>query len=214
MRSSKGAVLAPLTGLLAVALFVAAIVIGGDTPDVDEGPQKILAFYMDNKSDQQASSFLLLYGTLFLAFFAAALRSGLRRGERDPEGPATLAFGGGLVMSVGLMLLAGLTIGLTDSVGDLDPISAQTIQALGNGLWVPFIAGQSMLMIGSGIAIIQGRALPVWLGWVAIVLGVVSATPVGWIGFMVVLLWIVIVSILLARRAGAHQEATAVPASD
>ena len=138
-----------------------------------------------------------------LVRFAAALRSGLRRGQGDADGPATLAFGGGLVMALGLMLLAGLTLSITESIKHLTPDAAFTIQALSQGLWVLFIAGQAMMLLGAGIAILRGRALPVWLGWVAIVLGVVSASPVGWVAFLLTLIWIVVVALLLWRRASA-----------
>ena len=147
---------------------------------------------------------------MFLVLFGAALRSGLRRGEREADGPATLAFGGALLMATGIMLLAGVSLALASKPSALDPAAAQAVNALSGGVWIPFIVGQAALMFGAGIAILRGGALPSWLGWVAIVLGVVSASPVGWFAFMAVLLWIAIVAILLARRASAAgREASA-----
>ena len=202
MRSSKGAALAPLTGLVAVALLIAGLLLSSKSPDTREGGQKILDFYVDNDSGQTASAILLTYGSLFLVLFAGALRSGLRRGQDDVEGPATLAFGGGLVMAVGPLILAGTTVALTQNGDTLDPIAAEGINALNDGIWiVPFLVGQSVLLLGSGVAILRGGALPSWLGWVAVVVGIVSATPASLPAFVVTLIWIVVVAVLLARRA-------------
>ncbi len=202
MRSSKGAALAPLTGLVAVALLIAGVLISSEAPDTGEGGQQILDFYVDNDSEQTAGAILLAYGSLFLVLFAGALRSGLRRSQDDVEGPATLAFGGGLLMAVGPLILAGTTLALTQNGDALDPVAAQAINALNDRIWIiPFLVGQSVLLLASGVAILRGGALPSWLGWVAVVLGVVSTTPASLLAFLVTLLWIVVVAVLLARRA-------------
>lgn len=206
MRSSKGAALAPLTGLVAVALLITGLVLASEAPDTGEGGQRVLDFYVANDTEQIASTILLSYGSLFLVFFGGALRSGLRRGDNDVEGPATLAFGGPLI-------LAGTTVALTQNSDTLDPTAAQSINALNDGIWiVPFIVGQSVLLFASGVAILRGGALPSWLGWVAIVLGVVAATPADLLAFLGTLLWIVVVAVLLARGpcrpAGSQATAT------
>lgn len=214
MRSSKGAALAPLAGLVAVALLAAGVFLSSKTPDTVEGGQKILDFYVDNDSEQTASAILLAYGSLFLVLFGGALRSGLRRGEHDVEGPATLAFGGGLLMAVGPLILAGTTVAVTQNGDALDPIAAQAINALIDRIWIiTLLVGQSVLLLASGVAILRGGALPSSLGWVAVVLGVVSATPASLLAFLVTLLWIVVVAVLLARRASRPAGDQAPPAA-
>ena len=54
--------------------------------------------------------------------------------------------------------------------------------------------------------------MPKWLGWVGIVLFVISFTPVGFIGFALGGLWIIIVSILLYVRGEPVSGAPAQPA--
>ena len=207
MRSSKGAALAPLTGLVAVALLITGVFLSTKAPDTVDGGQRILDFYVDNESEQTASAILLAYSSLFLMLFAGALRSGLRRGQDDVEGPATLAFGGGLVMAVGPLILAGTTLALTQNGDALDPSAAQAINALNDRVWIiPFLVGQSVLLLASGVAILRGGALPSWLGWVAVVLGVASVTPASLPAFVVTLLWIVVVAIMLSRSAPAPAE--------
>jgi membrane protein implicated in regulation of membrane protease activity len=53
----------------------------------------------------------------------------------------------------------------------------------------------------SGIAVLRYGALPRWLGYLALVAGVVSATPVGWVGAFLAILWVAIVSVVLFRQA-------------
>ena len=51
--------------------------------------------------------------------------------------------------------------------------------------------------------------LPKCLGWVAIVLAVAGATPIGFVAFLGGALWVLVVSVLLAVRA---RSASAPPA--
>jgi hypothetical protein len=46
----------------------------------------------------------------------------------------------------------------------------------------------------------EDRALPVWLGWIALLIGVVTVTPIGFFGFLATLAWVLIVSILMVMR--------------
>lgn len=57
-----------------------------------------------------------------------------------------------------------------------------------------------MFGIASGIAILRGAPLPNWLGWVAILIGIVVVTPAEFVAVIVLAVWIVIVSILIATR--------------
>jgi hypothetical protein len=66
---------------------------------------------------------------------------------------------------------------------------------------VPFIAGIAIFMIGAGLALLGSRIVPVWLGWIALVVGVVSlAGPGGFVGFFAAPVWILVVGIVLAVR--------------
>ncbi|MEO8092473.1 MAG: hypothetical protein ABI726_07190 [bacterium] len=207
MRASKGSALPPLTGLVAVVLLSAGLLVGSGAPDAGDGGRKILDFYAANDSEQTAGAILLTYGSLFLVLFAAALRSGLRRGQDDVEGPATLAFGGGLVMAAGTLILAGATLALSQDSEALAPGAAQAVNLLSDRVWIlPFLVGQSVLMLAAGAAILRGGALPSWLGWVAVILGAASATPASLLAFTAALLWIVVVAIMLSQRASAAAD--------
>jgi hypothetical protein len=55
--------------------------------------------------------------------------------------------------------------------------------------------------LSAGLSVVRHGALPKWLGWVAILFAVISATPIGFAGVVGTALWILVVSILLAMRA-------------
>jgi nitrate reductase NapE component len=66
--------------------------------------------------------------------------------------------------------------------------------------------------IASGVAVIRSRALPVWLGWLAIVVGIVSVTPAAVIGFFGLIVWPLVLGILIYVRSGRQQAKPAVAA--
>ena len=70
MTQQRWHVLAPLTGVVFVALVVIAFIISGETPDTNDSPQKILSFYNDNDSEQMFSSALLAWAALVIGVAA------------------------------------------------------------------------------------------------------------------------------------------------
>jgi uncharacterized protein DUF4386 len=195
--------LVPLTGVLAVVLIVVAVVVGGETPDTDASVQKVVSFYTENDSDQVASGILVAFGTFFFLCFATVLRKALRRLEVEAAGASALSFAGAIVLAVGLLIFAGLSVALGEAPEKLDPSALQALHVLNNDLFFPAAVGAMAFLIGTGIAVVRTGALPRWLGWVAIVAGVLSATPIFFVSIFALALWILIVSVLLSLGAEA-----------
>jgi hypothetical protein len=63
-------------------------------------------------------------------------------------------------------------------------------------------AGLFVFGMSSGLAILRGVQMPRWLGWVAIGIAVVVVTPLEALGFLVLTVWMVVVSLLIFRRGG------------
>lgn len=190
---------APLTGVIAVVLFVIAGVIGGETPDTDSTSQEVVEFYVDDEGSQLASAMLGAYGALFLIFFVGALRKLLQQAEGQSRGLPTVAFGGGLIMAVGVLLFAGLTFTLADAADSLEPAAVQAINALNSDLFFPLAIGTVVLLVSTGVSMRRSGAFPGWLAWAAIVIGVVAATPLGFFAFLAALVWILVAGIVLTR---------------
>jgi hypothetical protein len=206
-------VLAPLTGLLFVVLAVAAFIIGGETPDTDDSPQKILDFYVDNDASQQWAAALLAWSMVPFLFFLGVLRSTLHAAEGAIARLSAVAFGGGIVLTVGALSFAGFGFTLGDVADDgLTPQAAQALNALNSDFFFPVAVGTATLLIATGIASLVSRALPAWLAWAALVIGIVSLTPAGFFAFLAFLLWIVVTSIVLWRARSAEPPVPAPPA--
>ncbi len=94
--------------------------------------------------------------------------------------------------------------------------TAQTLNVLGNDMWVPVVAGLAMLGLGTGVAALRSATLPKWLGWVSVVFGVLAlACPAGGIAFLVAPAWALVTGIVLicsARAATAPAGPAATPA--
>jgi hypothetical protein len=55
--------------------------------------------------------------------------------------------------------------------------------------------------LASAVAILRGARLPNWLGWVAVVIGIVMATPAFWFAGLALFVWVLIVSTLIYLRS-------------
>jgi hypothetical protein len=192
--------IAPLTGVVFAALLVATFALGGMPPNIHDSGLKVLAHYKAHHAKLMASDFLGALGVAFFIFFAGALRSFLKRREGG-ESLATVALGGAVLLGVGGAIFSSLDWALADARNSLDPSAAQAINVLQNDFFWPFQIGLVVFSIAIGLAIVSTGALPPWLGWVAVVLGILGITPVGFFAFLVLLPWSVVVSILVFLRS-------------
>ncbi len=200
--------LAPLTGVLFAVLVVAGIVTGGETPNANASPVRVIAYYGSHRSEVQTSAILFALAFLVLVLFGGSLRSYLRR-TAAAEGLSALVLAGAVLMAAGAILGSGVEYGLAHNLSRLTPATAQTLNLLSNELFLPLIAGAFVFAISSGLAILSGAKLPRWLGWVAIVLGIVAIIPpISFPALFGFVIWSLIVSILIYRRSGPASPAS------
>lgn len=206
--------------LCGVAFFVTLIglvVFAGSTPDSHDSAAKVTAFYAKHHSKYEAVGFLMAIPAAFLALFTGALRQRLRRLDGGSIAATTAAVAGGTIASAGLMVFGTMQIALADAAHHVSAASMQTLNVIQSNSFEPAIGGFGVLLLGAGIATLQTRALPRALGYIAIVLGVLVFTPIGWFAFLASLLWTVVTSVIMAvrpARSGAGPEAPAVVAAD
>jgi uncharacterized protein DUF4386 len=196
----------PLTGILFVALVVVGFALVGETPDATEdSAQEVLDFYADDDDKIGVGSILVGLGSVFLLFFAGWLRRLLRRAEGADGILSAVSYGGAVVLAVGLVTSAAFTFGIADVADNIeDPIVFQTLNALSWGYWLPLAAGTITFMVATGISVVRHGALPTWLGWVAIVAGILMFSPAFIVAGPVVGLWILFVSVMgMMGRVGA-----------
>ena len=202
--------LAILTGVAFFALLLASFIVGGSTPDTSDSGQSVLNFYIAHKNKETVSAFLGFYAVVFFLFFAGVLRARLQEAAPGSALP-TISFGGAIFVAFGGATFTALTIALADVPTHLGADAAQALNVLNNDFFAPLILGTCVFMIANGIATLRYGFLPKWLGWVAIIIGVAAVTPGGFVGFLAMCIWVLVVSILLYVRGGAEGPATTPP---
>ena len=114
MQQSRWERLAPLTGVVAVAIIIAVFSIGGSTPDEHDSASKVWAYYSRHHDKQITLAFILAIALPFLVFFASTLRHELRRAGGTGQ-LSTAAFGGGVLAAAGFGLLSTVHIALSSA---------------------------------------------------------------------------------------------------
>jgi hypothetical protein len=188
-----------LSGLAAVIVLVIAFGVGGDTPGSGDGAAEIKAFYVDHGSAQQVGGFLLMLAVPLLIFFAAGVRSVLVESSGSAIW-ANVFFAGAAITACGLLLTASLSLALANSPEDLSGSAIQALNALSEESWPAFTGGIGVLLLGAAGSMIPLPGGLRWLGWAALVLGVVIFTPIGFVAFIASGLWIVLTSVAFAMR--------------
>ncbi len=207
--------LAPLTGALFVVLtLIAFFAIGGNTPEGDDSAQKVVSFYSDHETKEIIAAVVLALGAVALIFFAATMKQRLEAASPDRGILPTVALGAGIVASGGFLTAATLHFALADYAGDIDASAAQALNAIDSDFFLPFVMGLATLILATSLWLVRNRSLlPTWLGWVGIIIFVVSFTPAGFIGFGLAGIWIIVVSILLYLRDESATVGSSAPAA-
>ena len=202
-----------LTGLAFVLLGVFSFAIVGDVPTPgDDSAREIVRFYEDNGTQVGIGSVgACLAGALFVTF-GVYLRSVIRAAQPDRDGDLVplILVAGTMIFATGLALDSALNVALIDTAGDISPTATVAISAIWNNDFPVFATGQFIVLVSLAYAILRHGILPKWLGWVAVVLVVITPTPIGFAGFLGSLVLIAVTSVLLAvrgRRASATPTA-------
>lgn len=201
--------LLPLTGIVAVGVIIAALITGGEPPDTDAPISEVTSFYTENDDEQAIGGLLLGFGAALFLFFAFALRSALRRAEPVGGGASALSFAGAIVYAIAVSIFAGLGFTIGDSAKDIDPASLQTLHVLSMGMFPPLAVGTLVFLVGSGAAVLKTGIFPKWLAWGAIVAAIFIFTPLWFVPFIGLGLFVVISSVLLMLRSESGPSPTA-----
>jgi hypothetical protein len=207
---------APLTGVAFVVVLIVGFIVGGEPPDVDEPVAEIVDFYREDDDTIMVGAALQGVAVVLFVFFGGILRKALSAAEPDGDHSVlpTVAFAGTVVLAVGAAIDGTISFALAETADDIDPAAVQALLALWENDFLPMAVGLALLLVASGLSIVRTGALPKWLGWIAILLGLVAITPAGFVAFMGGALWVLIVSVMLTlrRRAGGPSPAGTMPA--
>jgi hypothetical protein len=215
--------LAPLAGLLAAGLIFAEFVVAGTTPTLTDSPQDVVSYFRDNGTQQEIASGLFGLAAVALIWFGATLRETLQTASGRSDALGSLASTATAVIGVWLSVLASLGLAAAHSVGKVPASVTQTLNVQNSeDVFVPFAVGATILLLATATAVLRDGPLPRWSGWLSLALGILAlvalivgalASPgVGFLGFLSLILWTPVVSILIYNDN--HQRRQPRPVGD
>ncbi len=192
--------LAPLTGVVFAVLTLVAFATASGAPSSSASGSKVIAFYEAHRSSARASDLMWMLAFAFLLFFAGTLRSHLRS-TASADGFGALVVAGSAVFAAGAIVYFNFDFSLTVVPQHLAPAAAQTLNVLALNMVLAASAGGFVFGVATGLAIVRSSALPKWLGWAAIVIGVIALTPAFIASLPLFALWAAVCGVLMWRRA-------------
>jgi hypothetical protein len=208
---------AALAGLAFVIFYVAAFSLG---IEVGESDRDILDYYADsgNRTNEVVAFFLIAGAALAFVVFASGLRNLIARAEQGTAPLAALAWAGGVACAV--LILAGNAVSRAtafaamESTFQLDPNTRRLVEDVGFLLFVSGALAAILLVVAVSVAALRHSVLPRWLGWAGFPVAALLPLAIGFVGFLIFIVWILAVSAALAlRRAVATPERTGTPRS-
>jgi Domain of unknown function (DUF4386) len=222
--------------LSGLAFFVLAVLSGfiyPQQPRVDAAPAKTLAWVHDHHVALQAGMIFDFFAAGALLWFAGYLYRVLRRAEGDTASlaPIVLASGIGISVTTAMAALPTVLLAFMDAQrgGLNDPSLVRALGDLNTIFFSVTSVMTAVFLAALGWAMLRAELATAWLGWLALLVAVFNCIAVwigvtfssyhghawliiGWgayVGFLIVML---ILGVLLLRRAGAVISA-ATPAS-
>jgi hypothetical protein len=183
-------------------LLAVSFALSNDTPDTDSSTADTVSYWSAHDSRTIAAALTGTFAVIFLIWFGGSLRSALQRAEGGEGRLSMLAFAGILTIGITGAIGSALEFTVADTVNDVPPQVTQTLSVLSEDFFLPFLAGIAVFMLATGICVLRHGGLPRWLAWVAILIGVVSVTPVGFVGFLAVFIWVAVTGVILYLREG------------
>jgi hypothetical protein len=191
---------APLTGIVAVVLWVIGTIVteSTDISEKDTGLE-VLAVFRDDTNTILGGGITFVFGVIFFIWFLGSLRARLWRAEGGLGRLTAIAYGSGMLAALCLLFqVAPIVQGAIDE-DDLGPGAAQSLQVISEA----FFGGTEItlipMLVAVGLLTLRTRVLPVWLGWASLVLALILAIiPIGWAGLVFLFpLWTIVTSVIL-----------------
>jgi hypothetical protein len=193
-----------LSGIAFVAVVALSIGVGGSTPGTDDPAAEVVSFYNDNEARQFVTSFLFAATVPFLVLFAV----GLGRVVSSVWSQVTVA--GAILVGSAILATSAIHFALLDAAGnEVTSDAVGALNALEGSTWVAYNAGLGVMMLGAAGVLLSAGVMR-WLGWSALVLGIMLFIPfVDFVALLLTLVWIVGTSIVLARSSTEPRNAVA-----
>jgi hypothetical protein len=197
---------APLSGVVAVVLWIVGVILEGSTGySGKETPEEVLAVLQDDASTLIAAGIVFAFGVVFFIWFLGSLRATLFAAEGGVGRLSSIAYGSGMLAALCLLLQVAPTVQGAFDEDDLSADAAQSLQSMGEAFFGATELTLIAMFLAVGLVILRTRMLGLWLGWVSLAIALLLAIiPIGWAGVVWAFpLWTIVTSVLLYLRAPA-----------
>jgi hypothetical protein len=195
--------LAPLTGFIAVALWILGVFLleKDDRPD-GKDTAAFVAWVEENDTSILAGAIIFGFGVLFFLWLLGSLRTALITAESGTGRLSSITFASGVAVSISLMFTY---LPHAQAAFDHENTSDTAIEALvrvGDAFFGGAVLFSIPMLTATALAVIRFGGLPRWLAWFSLVIALIMAIPtLGFFGVVVGLpVWTLLVSVLLYRR--------------
>jgi hypothetical protein len=194
---------APLTGIVAVVLWVVGVIIESSTHySEQDAPQEILAVFREDANTLITAGVVFAFGVVFFIWFLGSLRAALYAAEGGVGRLTSIAYGSGMLAALCLLLQIAPTVQGAFNKNDLSADTAQSLQAMAESFFGGAEFTLLAMFVAVGVLILRTRVFGAWLGWVSLGIALLLAiVPIGWAGVVWAFpLWTIVTSVLLYRR--------------
>jgi membrane-associated protease RseP (regulator of RpoE activity) len=212
MRYSAIGQYSPLSGVIAVVLLVVATALVGLIGYLPRA-EDVLGSLAADRSSASIGTYLGALSMFFTIWFAGSLRSSIRAFEDHGGRASAIAFGGGIVAAIAIGLSFVAASAMFDRAGTsagIDAAGALALYDLRSALLGEALPIGFGIMAGAtAVAAVTTPMLPAWFGWLSVGVALVCLSPIGFLGLIAGVAWIVIVGIWLSIRAAADTDTVA-----
>jgi hypothetical protein len=196
----------PVAGALAGLLFLAGLLVLRNDPPSESEIAETFSYWQDNRGRHQIIALILTPLIAFLLlFFGAGLRRRLATGVGD-SAHGTVAFAGALLAAATFSLVGMLEAAMTNAahLGNRQAVFA--LNQLHSYDWLGWNAAFAAMLLATGLGARRNGMLPRPLVWATLAIGLSLLTPLGFFGFVLLPLWLIVVGIWLSRGAPGEAE--------
>jgi hypothetical protein len=213
-------------GIVFVALQLSLGAVLGSAPALDAPAAEIQSYLVDDGVNVLLAATMGTLSVFFFLWFLGTTRTFLQTAEGAPGSLSTVVFGAGLVI-ITLATTASLpTVALAwdDTAAFADPGLVQAAWNLNTLALVPIGSSAGAFCLAAAVIILRTRVTPAWVGWIGVLAGIVSVTatfflvaddpesplgtPANLGGFLLSMLFILLLSIFMVMRLGKAERET------
>lgn len=196
----------PWTGLVAALCWIGHWFLDKVSAS-DEPGAATPSFVNEHLNLNRGNQACLVVMGVALLFFATAVRNLLRSGEAREGTYSTIAYAGWIVVVASISQMVAWGWALINGAADAGDDTATHILSHGYYFaWAGMGVGLATALVAFGLGGIRNAVLPKWFAVISIVLGVLGALgnagipPGGLVNYLLLPLWLVTASIVVARR--------------